>query len=358
MGTRNIIVIGASAGGFTALKELIKGLPADLQASIFVVWHMPPDVTGILPQVLTRLGRLPAAQAVDGEPIKPNRIYVARPDHHLLVEDSHVRVTKGPKENRFRPAVDPLFRSAAYAHGRRVIGVILSGALDDGTSGLWMIKRRGGAAVVQDPADAEFPSMPGNALREVEVDYKVPISEMADLLVRLTQEQVAESSKGFMEEDKLTEFEIRTAAEDKATMAIKDFGAPTPFTCPECHGVLFRLKDGNLPRFRCHTGHAFSSDSLLSTVTESIEDSLWNALRCIEESVMLLNQLGEHFVTNGQANLGAIYFKKALEAEQRGNIVRDAVMRNERLSNDSLQEQAGEQGGSESEDTPSPVIAD
>ena len=167
MKLRNIIVIGASAGGFEVLKKLVADLPADFAASIFVVWHMSPDVRGVLPQVLNRAGTVPAAHAVDGESIEPNRIYVAPPDHHLLIEKGTVRVTRGPKENRFRPAVDPLFRSAAYAYNNRVIGVILSGALDDGTAGLWTIKRRGGVAVVQDPFDAEVPSMPDNALREV-----------------------------------------------------------------------------------------------------------------------------------------------------------------------------------------------
>lgn len=349
METRNIIVIGASAGGFDALKKLVKGLPQDLRASIFVVWHMSADVTGVLPQVLTRAGRLPATNAVDGEKIEPSRIYVAPPDHHLVLENSHVRVTRGPKENRFRPAVDPLFRSAAYAYGSRVIGVILSGALDDGTSGLWTIKYRGGVAVVQDPEDAEIPSMPRNAMREVEVDYVVPVSEMADLLVRLSEEQAAKTSEAVMEEDgnKQTEFEIRAAKEDKTTLDIMKFGELTPFTCPDCHGVLFRLMDGNRPRFRCHTGHAFSADSLLTTVTESIEESLWNAIRCIDESTMLLNHMGNHFANNGQANLGAMYYKKALEAEARGDIIRQTVMNHERLSNDSIREQAGDESGSE-----------
>ncbi len=160
MNTRNIIVIGASAGGFEALKKLVAGLPTDFSASIFVVWHMSPDVRGVLPQVLNRSKTVFAANAADGEAIEPNRIYVAPPDRHLLVERGIVRVKRGPKENRFRPAVDPLFRSAAYAYGTRVIGVVLSGALDDGTAGLWTIKQRGGLAVVQDPFDAEVPSMP------------------------------------------------------------------------------------------------------------------------------------------------------------------------------------------------------
>src|SRR5215204_1578454 len=158
MDPRNIIVVGASAGGLEALKALVKGLPADLPASIFIVWHMSPDVRGVMPQVLNRLNTMPAFQASDGEAIEEGRIYVAPPDRHLVLEEGLVRVTKGPKENRFRPAIDPLFRSAAYYYGPDVIGVILSGSLDDGTSGLWTIKDRGGIAIVQDPWGAEVPS--------------------------------------------------------------------------------------------------------------------------------------------------------------------------------------------------------
>lgn len=346
MESRNIIVIGASAGGFEAMKKLVRGLPPDLQASLFIVWHISPDVRGILPQVLNREAAIPVAHAIEGEKIEPNRIYVAPPDRHLLIENSRVRVTKGPKENRFRPAVDPLFRSAAYSYGSRVIGVVLSGALDDGTSGLWTIKYHGGLAIVQDPNDAEVPSMPENALREVDVDYSVPISEMADLLVGLTKEQT-ETAEAVMEENGQTQTEIRIAAENSAfESGIMKFGELSPFTCPECHGVLFRLRDGMRPRFRCHTGHAFSSDSLLTSVTEKIEDSLWSAIRGIEESMMLLNHLGEHFSQANQSGLALLYFQKAREAQQRVEIIREALLAHERLSNDSLREQAGETNGS------------
>jgi two-component system chemotaxis response regulator CheB len=349
METRNIIVIGASAGGFDALKTLVRGFPSGFQAAIFIVWHISPDVTGILPQVLSRSGVLPAKNAEDLEAIKPGQIYVAPPDHHLLIEDSHVRITRGPKENRFRPAVDPLFRSAAHTYGARVIGVILSGALDDGTSGLWTVKHRGGIAVVQDPLDAEIPSMPRNALREVGVDHVVPVSEMAALLVRLSREKLPAGLEIEMNVDKQTEFEIRTAAEDKTTFDILKFGDPTSLTCPECHGVLFTLRDGARTRYRCHTGHAFSTDSLLSSVTDSIEETLWNAIRCIDESVMLLKHMGDHYVQSGQPDLAAVYFKKALEAGAHGETVRQAVMNHERLSSDRIHELARDQSGDEKE---------
>ena len=349
MKQRNIIVIGASAGGFEGLKTLVAGLPENFPASIFVVWHMSPDVQGVLPQVLNRFKTVPAAHAADGEAIEPNRIYVAPPDHHLLVEKEIVRVTRGPKENRFRPAVDPLFRSAAYAYNNRVIGVILSGALDDGTAGLWTIKHRGGLAVIQDPKDAEVPSMPENALREVAVDYTVSMAEMADLLVRLSSEKVEENAEIEMAENgenEKTEIEIRIAAETSAfESGVMKLGVLTPFTCPECHGVMSRLRDGNIQRYRCHTGHAFSADALLAGVTENIEDSLYNVIRGIEESIMLLNHLGDHFAEVNEPKLAAVYFKKANEAETRVQFIRRAALSNERLSKDGLRQQAEEANG-------------
>jgi two-component system chemotaxis response regulator CheB len=192
MEKRNIIVIGASTGGFEALKKLIRGLPPTIDASIFIVWHMSPDGHGILPHVLNGVNSLYAAHAQDMEPINSGRIYVAPPDHHLLLEKGRVRISRGPKENRFRPAIDPLFRSAAYHYKNRVIGIILSGGLDDGSAGLWAIKQFGGLAVVQDPADAEAPSMPEHALQAVEADHKVSVSEMPVLLADLVQEVVLE----------------------------------------------------------------------------------------------------------------------------------------------------------------------
>ncbi|HEY0074222.1 MAG TPA: chemotaxis protein CheB [Abditibacteriaceae bacterium] len=347
MQTRNIIVIGASAGGFEALKKLVGALPADLEASIFIVWHMAPDVRSVLPQVLNRLNSIHATHPFDNEPIVPNRIYVALPDRHLLVDKERVRVTRGPKENRFRPAVDPLFRSAAYAHNHRVIGVVLSGALDDGTAGLWSIKHRGGLAVVQDPVDAEVPSMPENALREVDVDYVVPLKEMADLLVRLSRESLSETGEVVMDQEKATlaEVEIRIAAHDSAfELDIMQFGELTPYTCPDCHGVLSALKDGSRTRFRCHTGHAYSADSLLAAVTENIEEGLYSAMRGIEESVMLLNHVGDHFAEVNQPKMAALYFQKAKEAETRAQFVRQAVLSHEQLSKDSLRQEFEEAG--------------
>ena len=339
MEKRNIIVIGASAGGFEALKKFVNDLPPDLDASIFIVWHMSPDVRGVLPDVLNRFNTIKAANAYDKESIKPNRIYVAPPDHHLIIEEGRVRVTRGPKENRFRPAVDPLFRSAAYVYGDRVIGIILSGALDDGTAGLWRIKANGGITVVQDPADAEVPSMPENALREVKVDYCVPVAELAGLVVKLSSEEI-NSNKDVMKDEK-TKIEINIAAEKNALqLGSLNIGVLSPYTCPECHGVLSKIMDGNIIRFRCHTGHAYSADTLLVSLTEGIEDSLYSAIRGMDENILLLNHIGDHYAEANQPKLAAVYFKKAKETEERSDLIRKAVHAHELLSKDKLFEEA------------------
>lgn len=316
-------------------------LPATLDAAIFIVWHMSPDVTGMLPQVLNRENTLFASNAIDNEVVTFNRIYVAPPDKHLLLEKGLVRVVRGPKENRFRPAVDPLFRSAAQSYGRRVIGIILSGALDDGTAGLWTIKSRGGLAIVQEPAEATFPSMPESALAAVDVDYRVPLAEMATLLVKLTAETVTEASEIAMEEQRKTTIKTRIAAQKPALgQGVMTLGTPSPYACPDCHGVLLAIADGDLIRYRCHTGHAHSADSLLATITEQVEDTLWSAIRGVEESILLLNNLGDHYAEKNQPKLAAMYFKKAQEAESRAELVRQAVFKHEQLTTASISTQA------------------
>jgi two-component system, chemotaxis family, protein-glutamate methylesterase/glutaminase len=351
MDKRNIIVIGASAGGFEAIKKIVADLPGDLEASIFIVWHMAPDIRGILPNVLNKNKKLFAAHATDHELIKPMRIYVAPPDHHLVIDNDEVRITRGPKENRFRPAVDPLFRSAALAYGPRVIGIILSGALDDGSAGLWTIKERGGMAIVQDPADAEVPSMPENALKAVEADYVIPVREIAPLLVQLTNESIPDKTETMKHDERDTR-EVQIALEDPAYKKdLFEFGELTPYTCPECHGVLTALKEGGRMRFRCHTGHAFSADSLLAYITQYIEESMWTAIRSVQESVMLLNHMGDHFAEDNQPRLAAMYFKKAGEAESRASQMRKIVTEHEQLTTESILQQTAEKNGDPSPNT-------
>jgi two-component system chemotaxis response regulator CheB len=341
MATKDIVVIGASAGGMGALEKLAAGLPADLPAAVFVVWHLSPGVRSVLPAVMTKAGPLPAVHPKDGDPIKPGRIYVAPNDHHMLLERGYIRVTKGPKENRFRPAVDPLFRSAAYIYSTRAIGVVLSGALDDGTAGLWAIKLRGGTTVVQDPADAMHRSMPLNALDNVDVDYKVPVGEMGALLARITREQAAPEPLIPAETREKMEAEVKIAREvDARVEEIMRYGELSPFTCPECHGVLSMFREGNIIRFRCHTGHALSAGTLLEAGTEQVEARLMDALRALDETIMLLNQLGEEYAKKGNTEAAEQCFNRARDAFERSRPIREAALENEEITTDVLRQQA------------------
>lgn len=321
MANRDIVVVGASSGGVEALSKLVANLPRDWAASMFIAWHSAPYAHSALPEILRRAGPVSAAHARQGEEIRRGRIYVAPPDHHLLLEDHRVRLTRGPKENRFRPAVDPLFRSAAYAYGPRVVGVVLSGALDDGTAGLWAIKDRGGKAIVQDPAEARHPSMPASALQHVEVDYKLPVADIARVLVELSNEPADGEASYPVSGELEIETSIARGAKALQAGALK-LGEFSPFTCPECHGTLMQIKDGSLVRFRCHTGHAYSPETLLATLGESSEDALWNALRAIEESVMLLTHLGRHARESGKADLAASLEAEAGAVQKRADQVR------------------------------------
>jgi two-component system, chemotaxis family, protein-glutamate methylesterase/glutaminase len=335
MAKKDIVVVGASAGGMGALESLVRALPSDLPASVFVVWHLSPGLKSMLPQVLSRAGPLPAYYPRDGDRIEPGKIYVAPNDQHMLLEKGYVRVTKGPKENRFRPAVDTLFRSAAYLYGPRAIGVVLTGALDDGTAGLWAIKLRGGTAIVQDPADAMHRSMPLNALDNVDVDYKLAVAEMGALIGRLVREEAKAEPALAEEEQEKMRIEVKIAAGHDALEAnVMQFGDLSAFTCPECHGVLTMLRDGRITRFRCHTGHAFSADALLDTSTEQAEHQLWSAVRALDESVLLLNQLGEEFAKAGDTKAAQFCFEKAREAYERSQPVREVAMRNEVVNED------------------------
>jgi two-component system chemotaxis response regulator CheB len=325
-----------------ALEKVVSGLPADLPATVFVVWHLPPGIKSVLPNVLSRAGPLPASNPQDGDPILPGHIYIAPSDHHILVERGFMRVTKGPKENRFRPAVDPLFRSAAYVYGARVIGVVLSGALDDGTAGLWTIKLRGGTAIVQDPSDALHRSMPINALENVQVDYKVPALEIGPLLGLLTRQEAKPQPEIPEKEQRKTEHELKIAAErDALDESVMNYGELSPFTCPECHGVLTQLEEGKIVRFRCHTGHAHSANTLLGSITEQTEDRLWDAIRALDETVMMLNAMGERFAKAGNTKAAEQCFDKAREAHERSKPIREAATDNEELTTDKLKVASG-----------------
>lgn len=286
----DIIVIGASAGGVAALRSLVSRLPADLNAAIFIVIHLSPNRPSYLADILARCGPLPAHSPVDGEEIRPGHIYVATPDRHLLLENGRVRVSCGAKVNRMRPAVDPLFQTAALAYRDRVVGVVLTGVLDDGTAGLAAIKAMGGVAVVQDPEEAQFPDMPQSALQAVEIDYCLPIAEIAHLLGNREERVVKTPAPGQMLDAISAEaqFDLQgTASSD----ALNQIGQPSMYSCPDCHGVLWELRDDKLLRFRCRTGHAYTARNLLVAQVADKEAELWAALRSLEEIEKLSGRL-------------------------------------------------------------------
>jgi two-component system, chemotaxis family, protein-glutamate methylesterase/glutaminase len=330
MPLQHIVVIGTSAGGIETLRTLVAALPADFPAPICVVMHTAPEAPGVLDDILNRVGTLRAVNASTGMRLKPGHIYVAPPDYHLLVEPGVLRITKGPRENRFRPAVDPLFRSAAQVYGPKAIGVVLTGNLDDGTAGLWAIKQLGGVAIAQDPRDALFPSMPANAIHHVKVDHVVGIAELAPLLARLTGQGAAEPDAERVPEQ--MEVEVKIAKEHNPLDAgIENHAEPSSYACPECHGVLLQMKEGGRIRFRCHTGHAYSIASLISAINEGMEDSLWNAIRALEEGGILMQRMAEHLQGHHGDRETADLADRAKEARRQSTEIRKLVMSREPL---------------------------
>ena len=328
---RDVIVIGASAGGVQALIELIRGLPGDLPAAIFVVVHTSPMSPGVLPRILQRAGTLTASHASDGLPVRHGHIYVAPPDHHLLLHDGTIRIARGPKENGFRPAADPLFRTAARTCGARVVGVVLTGGLDDGTEGLALIKKYGGVAVVQDPNEATFASMPASAIANVDVDHVLPVAQISPLLERLASEPVPEESlvmaRNNGDEGRQEAGQPDVAESGDASLLTKDLpGPPSGFTCPECAGALWELGTDKLLKFRCHVGHAYSAEGLVSEQTRALESALWTGLRALEENAALRRRMARRARTGKLAVIAADYERQAQDAEARAAVIRGVLI--------------------------------
>ena len=342
MPTKDIVVVGTSSGGIEALQTLVAGLPRDFAAAMFIVMHTSPAAPGVLQAILDRASPLRVSYPADNDRFQAGRIYIAPADKHMLLEPGIIRLTRGPKENLFRPAIDPLFRSASQVYGPRVIGVILTGGLDDGTAGLWAIKKLGGIAVVQDPKDAVVPSMPINALHHVSVDHTVGIAEMPRLLAKLTT--MPAEQQEVIEVPEHLDIEVKIAKQDPAIEHhVRNLWDKSSYTCPECHGVLMQLTEGGRERFRCHTGHAFSADGLLASLTEGVEETLWSAIRIIEESVLLMRHIARHLQERDPWNAKE-FFRKADEAEKRSRLVRGAVYEHEELNMEKVEEGAQKYG--------------
>ncbi len=323
---RNVVVIGASAGGMETLVRLLRNISNDISASIFIVQHVGRNSILQFDHILDQAGPLPVSFGKDGERFKPGHVYLAPPDHHLLISKQSIRITHGPRENRSRPAIDPLFRSAAVFHGTRAIGVVLTGTLDDGTAGLLAIKRCGGIAVVQDPSDALFSEMPDSALEYVNVDYSVDLDSMPDLLLRLSEEQ---AGPPVTPPNDLVREAMMAEAESGDQPDTEALGHLSSFVCPECNGPLWRIDAESHERYRCHTGHAFTARALNDELMDVTERALWVALQNLESRIRMLERLAKDQRNLGRNYSGSMFADQANELRDHSQIIRNLLQQSD-----------------------------
>jgi two-component system chemotaxis response regulator CheB len=303
----SVVVVGASAGGVEALQRFAHALPADFPVPILVVLHASPLSRSYLPEILTRAGRLPATHARDDTPMESGHIYIAPPDSHLMVMDGRLALAQGPRENGHRPAIDPLFRTAATAYDSHVAGVILSGTLDDGTVGLHCVKEAGGATLVQDPDDALYRDMPSNAIAYVHPDYVQPVEDLVDTLVRLTASGRVPGGRngGTVAPDELSDAAPAPSAE------IAQPGDVMTFSCPECGGTLWETEAGGTTSYRCRVGHAYTLNNLLVRHGETVERALWTAYRALEERAAMSRRVGRRLADRGRVESAERFERQA-----------------------------------------------
>ncbi|MES2976827.1 MAG: chemotaxis protein CheB [Pseudomonadota bacterium] len=308
---RDVVVVGASAGGVSALCSMAAKLPASFAPSVFVVVHIGSHPSA-LPDILTASGPLPAKHPSDGDRYLPGVIYVAPPDCHMLLQDGLIRLTHGPKEHHTRPAIDPLFRSAALSVGPRAIGVVLTGHLDDGTAGMQAIKECGGLTVVQDPAEAEASGMPESVLESVDIDHCVRLSDLADTLVQLSKHPVV--ANVVQAPPRLVNEHLASTSKGLILDKLESVAQPSSLVCPECTGTLWEITDSRPPRYRCHTGHAYSLQSLAHNQSVSVEAALWSALRALQDREVILRKMAELHRQSGDES-------QALEVQAEADLV-------------------------------------
>jgi two-component system, chemotaxis family, protein-glutamate methylesterase/glutaminase len=338
---RDVIVIGGSAGAIEPLKVIIRGLPADFPAAVLVVIHVSPDSPRMLASLLANAGPLPATCSIDRESLQGGHVFVCRPDHHLTIEDGELRVLHGPRENRHRPAIDPLLRSAARVFGRRALGVVLSGLQDDGSAGLYAIKQRGGITVVQDPEDADWKDMPSHAIEYVEPHYVLPAVDISQVLVRFTEEQgngvpmakkTSSSRELVRRNGQHKSLSASSTSQPDANRDVAYFdegeGVPSVFACPECHGVLWELRDDKMLRFRCRVGHSYGTESLNDELSSASETALWAAVRALEEKAALSRRVAETMARD--RNMSARLLDQSTADIANARLIRDMIFDHDR----------------------------
>ena len=315
---RDIVVVGASAGGVQALDQLVERLPPELPAAVFVVLHLAAGGRSVLPSILARMGPLPAAVPSERQFPERGHIYVAPPDRHLLLVGEEVRLTGGPRENGHRPAIDPLFRSAARTYGPRVIAVVLSGTLDDGAAGARVVRDSGGTVIVQHPDDALYGDMPQNTLAVAGADATLPASDIAEKLCQLIEEPLEEP---FVPPEDVEEQEANELID--AQLAVN--GTPTELACPDCGGALWEREDGDLVRFGCRVGHVYSPESLVAEHGKALEQALWAALRGLEERADLYRRMARRAQVANRSSIERRFHNRSDSAERHATAIREAI---------------------------------
>jgi two-component system chemotaxis response regulator CheB len=322
-GTLTLVVIGASAGGVEPLKAVVAGLPPDLPAAISIALHVPASGSR-LPDILSREGPFPAHHAADGDPLAVGHVYVAPPDRHLLVEGSRCVVVRGPRENGARPAIDPLFRSAAAAFGPRAVAVVLSGARSDGSAGAAAVAARGGTVIVQDPGEAVFPGMPSAAIERDHPDRVTPTAEIPAAVVAAVEKLPEEA--GLRENGGEMSLEMRYLALDRdAIEETKPLGAPSAFSCPDCGGVLWEVDDG-LHRFRCRVGHGYTDEAVLVEESKAVDNALWAAFRALHERADLSSRSARRSRERGANGIAGRFDAHAREALDQAELIRTILL--------------------------------
>lgn len=325
---KDIIAIGGSSGSGAVLRELVGSLPADLPASIFISTHIPAKGAGFLAEILSSRARLPVSQAVDGQPIEPGHVYVAAPDRHLLLMGRTIRLGLGPRENLVRPAIDPMFRSAALSFGARVIGVVLTGMLNDGASGLSAIKARGGTTIVQHPVDAEADQMPLAALEATEIDHVAPSRDLPALLAAIAGADAGPS----LPAPEALRLEVEIAAGARlGSEHLRELADPSAMSCPDCHGVLSEVRGSHPLRYRCQIGHAYTAEVLASRIDE-VDEAIRIAMRIMEERVTLVERMARDARETGRDAVAELYEARAVEYRRYAATLREAAVSSLRMA--------------------------
>ena len=325
-----IVFIGGSAGAIEALAELLARLPCDLAAPLLVVLHLGRNGASVLPSILDRVGPLHAITPLDGESLVDGVVYVAPRGKHMLIDSSCVHLSEGPAEHGLRPAIDPLFRSAARACGPRAVGVILSGMLDDGTAGMREIRARGGWTLAQAPDEAAFPSMPESAIANVAIDFVLPVGGLAAKVTELVRQRRRRADPG--PEPSASQPEPFADASGESEPP----GMRTDITCPQCGGVLWEEVEGAVTIYRCRAGHLYSPDSLLTAQGEGLDSAIWRPIRMLQERGALLRRLATRASAQGRERSAQFFHSEAEDALRRATEMRRALTDSERRALDRI----------------------